>query len=136
VQIALADNPAIKVTGRVREVAPQADATTRLFPIKVALIDPPAEMLLGASVTGGISLNSPPVMTVPVTALTSAEGKPAVWVVDPASNTVQLRNVEIIRFDPSLIMISQGLRDGEVVVTAGANILHPGQKVRLLAGSS
>jgi len=136
VQIALADNPAIKVTGRVREVAPQADPTTRLFPIKVALIDPPAEMLFGATVTGGISLNSPPVMTIPVTALTSSGGKPAVWVVEPASNTVQLRNVEIIRFDPSLIMISQGLRDGEVVVTAGANILHPGQKVRLLAGSS
>jgi hypothetical protein len=28
------------------------------------------------------------------------------------------------------------LRDGEVVVTAGVNVLHPGQKVKLLSGAS
>jgi RND family efflux transporter MFP subunit len=136
VHVALADNPAIKVTGRVREIAPQADPTTRLFPIKVALYEPPGEMLLGATVTGAISLDSPPVMTVPVTALTESDGKPSVWVVNTSSNTVHLRKVEIVRFDPSRIIISEGLRDGEVVVTAGVNVLHPGQKVKLLAGSS
>jgi RND family efflux transporter MFP subunit len=136
VHVALAENPAIKVTGRVREIAPQADPTTRLFPIRVALHEPPGEMLLGATVSGAISLDSPPVMTVPVTALTESDGKPSVWVVNPSTNTVQLRKVEIVRFDPSRIIISEGLRDGEVVVTAGVNVLHPGQKVRLLAGSS
>jgi RND family efflux transporter MFP subunit len=136
VQITLTDNPAIKTTGRVREVAPQADPTTRLFPIKVGLNDAPGEMLLGATVTGGISLNSPPIMTVPVTALTESNGKPSVWVVDLNSNTVQLRAVEVVRFDAAHITIARGLREGEVVVTAGANVLHPGQKVRLLTGSS
>jgi RND family efflux transporter MFP subunit len=136
VQVALTDKPTIKTTGRVREVAPQADPTTRLFPIKVGLVDAPGEMLLGTTVTGAISLDSPPIMTVPATALTEANGKPSVWVVDTASNTVQLRAVEVVRFDASLITISRGLQDGEVVVTAGANVLHPGQKVRLLTGSS
>jgi RND family efflux transporter MFP subunit len=136
VQIALADNPAIKATGRIREVSPQADPVTRLFPIKVSLIDAPPEMLLGSSVTGGISLTSPPVLTVPGTSLTDSDGKPSVWVVDPSTSTVQLRKVEVVRFDPATTMIASGLRDGEVVVTAGANVLHPGQKVRLLTGGS
>jgi RND family efflux transporter MFP subunit len=136
VHVALADNPAIKVTGRVREISPQADPATRLFPIKVALKEPPGEMLLGATVSGAISLDSPPVMTVPLTALIESNGKPSVWVVNPSTNTVQLRKVEIVRFDPSRVIISEGLRDGEVVVTAGVNVLHPEQKVRLLAGSS
>jgi membrane fusion protein, multidrug efflux system len=59
-----------------------------------------------------------------------------VWVVDPRSNTVALRAVEIQRYDPSAVIVASGLREGEVVVTAGVNVLHPGQKVKLLSGSS
>jgi len=59
-----------------------------------------------------------------------------VWVVDPAAKTVALRAVEVMRYDPSAVIISKGLQDGEVVVTAGVNVLYPGQKVRLLSGSS
>ena len=60
----------------------------------------------------------------------------SVWVVDPASKTVALRAVEIMRYEPSAVIIANGLRDGEVVVTAGVNVLHPGQKVKLLSGAS
>jgi membrane fusion protein, multidrug efflux system len=41
VQIALTNDPTVRATGRVREVAPQADATTRTFQFKVGIIDPP-----------------------------------------------------------------------------------------------
>ena len=58
------------------------------------------------------------------------------WVVDPTNSTVALRTVEILRYDPSAVIISRGLRDGEVVVTAGVNVLHPGQKVKPLPGST
>lgn len=136
VEIALTYNPSIKASGRVREVAPQADPSTRLFPIKVTLIDAPAEMLPGMTVTGSILLNSPPVITVPITALTESDGKPAVWVIDPSSSAVELRRIEFVRFNASLVIVSNGLKDGEVVVTAGVNVLYPGQKVKLLAGAS
>jgi membrane fusion protein, multidrug efflux system len=33
-------------------------------------------------------------------------------------------------------VISQGLAPGDVVVTAGVQALHPGQKVRLLGATS
>ena len=73
-------------------------------------------------------------MEVPASALTETDGRPAVWVVDPQSQTVSLRNVDVLRYDPATVVISQGLETGEVVVTAGVQTLRPGQKVRL-AGS-
>jgi RND family efflux transporter MFP subunit len=134
VQIALTNDPSVHATGRVREVSPQADPTTRTFQVKVGIIDPPASMQLGSTVTGSIRLSAPPGLHVPPSALTEADGRPAVWVVDAKSQTVSLRNVDVSRYDPTDIVVSQGLDAGEIVVTAGVQTLHPGQKVRLLGG--
>jgi RND family efflux transporter MFP subunit len=136
VEVALADNPQVKTTGRIREIAAQPDPVTRTFAVKVGLIAPPEELHTGATVTGTIMLTSPPVMTIPGTALLEVSGKPSVWVVHPRDHTVALRAIEIARYDASAVIVSKGLDEGEVVVTAGVHVLHPGQKVRLLPGSS
>ena len=135
VQIALTNDPSVRAPGRVREVSPQADPTTRTFQVKVGIIDPPSAMELGATVTGSIKLAAPSGLQVPPGALTEADGRPAVWVVDPKSQTVSLRNVDVSRYDPADVVVSQGLDAGEIVVTAGVQTLHPGQKVRLLGGA-
>lgn len=132
ITVNLTDNPAVTANGRVREVAPQADPVTRTFEVKVGLDDPPAAMRLGATVTGRLMMDAGPVIEIPATALTQVDRKPAVWVVDPTSKTVSLRNVDVLRFDPAKVAISQGLDTGEIVVTAGVQALHPGQTVRLL----
>jgi len=132
VQIALTNDPTVRATGRVREVAPQADATTRTFQFKVGIIDPPEGMELGSTVTGRIKLSAPPGVEIPASALTEMNGRPAVWVVDPQSKTVSLREVDILRHDPATVVISQGLAAGDLVVTAGVQTLRPGQKVQLL----
>ncbi|MFO1055777.1 MAG: efflux RND transporter periplasmic adaptor subunit [Dongiaceae bacterium] len=136
VEIALTNDPKVKATGRVREVAPQADPATRTFQVKVGIADPPADMRLGSTVTGRIRLAAPVGVTVPASALTEANGHPAVWVFDRRSHTVSLRAVQVARYDPDVVVISQGLADGDIVVTAGAQVLRPGQKVRLLGGGS
>ena len=132
VQIALTNDPTVRATGRVREVSPQADSATRTWQVKVGIIDPPQGMELGSTVTGRIKLAAPPGVEVPASALTEADGNPAVWVVDPQSKTVSLRNVDVSRYDPATVVISQGLETGDLVVTAGVQVLRPGQKVRLL----
>jgi membrane fusion protein, multidrug efflux system len=132
VHLALTNDPTVQATGRVRETSPQADSTTRTFQVKVGIIDPPAAFTLGSTVTGSIKLAPPPGVEVPPSALTQANGRPAVWVVDPQSQTVSLRNVDVARYDPADVVISQGLETGEVVVTAGVQTLRPGEKVRLL----
>ena len=136
VEVALSDDPSVKTTGRVREVAPQADPVTRTFQVKIGLTNPPAAMRLGATVTGHVSLNAEQVIALPGSALFDDNGKSAVWVVDPTAQTVSLRSIDVARYDPGLVIVSKGLQDGEIVVTAGVQILHPGQKVRLLDGQS
>lgn len=136
VTVALASNPDVRASGRVREVAPQADPVTRTFQVRVGLIDPPEAMRLGSTVNGSIRLESASGIAIPATALTRAEGRPAVWVVDPAAGTVSLRPIEVERYDLARVIVSQGLVPGDVVVTAGVQALRPGQKVRLLGATS
>jgi len=134
VEIALTNDPQVKAAGRVREVSPQADPATRTFQVKVGITDPPEAMRLGATVTGRITLSDPPGVEVPASALTKTNDGPAVWVVDPDSQTVTLRSVHVLRYDPATVVISQGLETGDVVVTAGAQTLRPAQKVQLAGG--
>ncbi|MBW7961385.1 efflux RND transporter periplasmic adaptor subunit [Bradyrhizobium sp. BR 10261] len=132
VTVSLTDDPSITAKGRIRQIAAQADAVTRTFEVKVGLSDPPAAMRLGATVNGRVEISSGPTIEIPATALTRINHQPAVWIVDPSTNLVTARNVEILRFDQAQVTVSQGLDAGEIIVTAGVQALHPGQKVRVL----
>jgi RND family efflux transporter MFP subunit len=135
VLVSLLDDPSITAEGRVRLVDPQADPITRTFRVRVGLINPPPAMLLGASVRGRMELEATAGISLPASALTRIDGQPAVWLVDPAKMTVSLHHVQIGRFDPGTVLVSHGLQGGEIVVTAGVQALHPGQKVRLLGAT-
>ncbi|MEA2633546.1 MAG: rane fusion protein multidrug efflux system [Chloroflexota bacterium] len=134
VEIALTNDPQVRATGRVREVSPQADPATRTFQVKVGITEPPDAMRLGSTVGGRITLSAPSGVEIPASALTKTDAGPAVWIVDPQSQTVTLRSVDVLRYDPATVVISQGLETGDVVVTAGAQTLRPAQKVQLAGG--
>ena len=136
VAVSLSADPTVKATGRVREVAPQADPVTRTFQVRVGLSDPPAAMLLGSTVNGRVHLASDAVIALPASALTEFNRLPAVWVVDPQTLTVSMRNIELLRHDPGTVVVAHGLDTGDIVVTAGVQALHPGQKIRLLGAST
>ena len=132
VGVHLADNSSMTAIGRVREVSPQADPVTRTFQVKVGLTDPPEAMRLGATVIGTLQTDAVPMIEIPSSALIEFNGRPAVWIVDPEARTVDIRNVDVQRFDPATVTVSQGLDIGDIVVTAGVQALRPGQKVRLI----
>ena len=136
ISLSLADDPSVTAKGRVRQVDPQADPITRTFKVRVSVNNPPPEMRLGATVTGRMDMDSSQGFAVPASALTAADGSPALWIVDPANMTVKLHKVAVLRFDPGTVVISQGLEGGEIIVTAGVQALHPGQKVRLARAQS
>ena len=132
VTVVLTSNPDVRATGRVREVSPQADPVTRTFQVKVGLADPPAAMRLGSSVTGTIQIGAGSGLRIPASALTSAEGRPAVFLLDPESETVSLRPVEVESFGVVDVLVARGLAPDDIVVSAGVQTLRPGQQVRLL----
>jgi multidrug efflux pump subunit AcrA (membrane-fusion protein) len=59
-----------------------------------------------------------------------------VWVVDPEKKTVSLVPVTVGHYDASSAVVSQGLKDGDLVVTAGVQALRPGQEVRILGADA
>ncbi|MGH7060226.1 MAG: efflux RND transporter periplasmic adaptor subunit, partial [Stellaceae bacterium] len=136
ITVVLASDPGVRASGRVREVAPQADPVTRTFRVRVGLDDPPAAMRLGSTVTGSMTQEGAAAIAIPASALTRAENRPAVWIVDPKAETVSLRPIDIATYDLAQVIVAQGLEPGDVVVTAGVQALRPGEKVRLLGAAS
>ena len=95
------------------------------------MIDPPATMFLGATVRDALSSN--PRRASRCQQAPTQHQRPAGRLARRSKElTVSLQNVRGQRFDPGTVVISQGLDGGEIVVTAGVQALHPGQKVRLL----
>ena len=89
ITVSLTDDPSVTASGRVREVAAQANPVTRTFEIKVGLTDPPAAMRLGATVIGRMQTDAVPIIEIPATALTRINQQPAVWIVDPSTKRFQ-----------------------------------------------
>lgn len=131
-RVSLAADPSVSVTGRVREIAPQADAATGTFRIRVGLDKKLPAMALGSTVVGVLEKSSALVVSVPAGALTIMGTDPAVWVVDPATSRVALRRIEVMRFEYASVLVAHGLEAGEMVVSGGIQALYPGQMVKPL----
>jgi len=132
ITVALTLEPKVTASGRVREVSPRADPVTGTFRVKVRLIDPPAAMRLGSTVTMRMKVAGESGYIIPASAVIRSDRQAAVWIVDPKNATVSARNVDVRTFDERSVVVAAGLNPGDVVVTAGVQALRPGQKVRLL----
>ena len=124
-------NPELTIEGRVREVSPVADATTRTYTVKVTLHNPPPQIRFGMSIGGRWKGNSALAVALPLSAVFEKNGAPAVWVFDRPSGSLKLKPVDVARYEADTAVIATGLAKGDVVVTAGINTLREGQKVRL-----
>jgi len=120
--------------GRVREISPSADPVTRTYQVRTTIVNPPSTLRLGMTVSVTLPrVGGAPNVSLPSTAIFQKEGKPAVWIVQ-ADNTLELRPVRVERYDTDRVYISDGIRTGDRVVTAGVHRLAAGEKVKLLAG--
>lgn len=124
--------PGVRVPGRVREVAADADPGSRTYQVRITLLEQPDRLRLGSTATAYFSSHSAEqVIRLPLTSLYHADGKPAVWVVQPSTNTVRPQPVTVRRYRKNAVVLAakQGLPAGALVVTKGVSKLHGGQKV-------
>ncbi|WP_046869701.1 efflux RND transporter periplasmic adaptor subunit [Microvirga massiliensis] len=128
--IALQVDPSVQATGTMREIAPQADPTTRTLRVRVTLGNPPETFRLGTTITATVATQAAPGIELPISALLDRDGKTMVWVVDPVTRTVSTRDVTIAARDGSAVRVA-GLARGTRVVTAGVHSLTPGQTVKI-----
>ncbi|GLQ11183.1 acriflavin resistance protein [Devosia yakushimensis] len=129
VDLTLVADPSITATGAVREVSPTVNTATGTVRIEVGFDDPKGALPLGAAIAGSIAL--PPVsgFALPWGALFRDKDGPAVWVVDPSAGTVSLKPVIVDRYLADKVILASGLDAGDLVVTSGTQMLHPGEAV-------
>ncbi|MCW5733502.1 MAG: efflux RND transporter periplasmic adaptor subunit [Enhydrobacter sp.] len=119
----------------VRGVDPAADSATRTRTVYYTLTDPPAAFRLGTTVQVTLSKPVSPRIDLPATALLERGGKTQVWIIDPAKNTVALRNVAVVSRSDGSVSVT-GVAAGDQVVTVGVHSLTAGQPVKLAGESS
>jgi membrane fusion protein, multidrug efflux system len=130
--IGLQADTSIKTTGKVREIAPQADAATRTRRVKITLDSFTEPFRLGTTVTATplIAANQR-VLELPRSALLERDGTTWVWQVEPTTKTVHTVAVKLDGSDGAIVRVAEGLTAGTRVVTAGVHGLSEGQSVKI-----
>lgn len=127
--------PGVVIPGKVREISPVADPATRTYQFKVAIPNgdkTAADVKLGQTAQVLFSsISATPRITVPLSSLNQEKNITSVWVVE--NSVVRLVPVTIGGVAGNDVLLLDGVKPGQVIVTAGANLLKNGQKVRLLA---
>ena len=129
--ISLVSDPAVKTLGDLREISPAVNPNTQTVTVKIGLRETPPAMTLGALVDGTGPTRQQKVVLLPWASLFEIDGRPAVWVLDPGGTIASLKPITISSYTKDRIAVSSGLQTGEIVVSAGVQMLRPGQKVEI-----
>ncbi|MFG1264702.1 MULTISPECIES: efflux RND transporter periplasmic adaptor subunit [Xanthobacter] len=130
-QVSLQLDGAPVVTGRVREIAPQADSVTRTRRVRITLDHPPAVYRLGSTVAARPADTLAADLLIPGSAVFTRDGKSFVWCVAADGRTVHAQQVTVSAASGDKARVTSGLAAGTRLVTAGVHSLSEGQKIRL-----
>jgi RND family efflux transporter MFP subunit len=128
-------DPQIATTATLREIEPQAERTTRTRRARLTLTDTPDSFRLGTAISVTLSSAIAARTELPISALQEVDGKTRIWVIDQQNQTVNPREVQVVSRSDDTFVLSNGVKPGERVVSAGVNSLKPGQKVKVDEGS-
>jgi membrane fusion protein (multidrug efflux system) len=130
----------LPLQGTVTRIGSKADRITGAFDVEIAIDAPPPGLRSGAvgtvSITPSIEDATAAFLAIPALALLEGRGDLAyVYVVGRDNKAVRVA-VTIAKFLDADVLISQGLKRGDRVVTAGAAYLRNGQPVTIVAGGT
>lgn len=121
--------PDVKVTGRVREIAPSLDAATRSARVRITLDNPPGNLRLGTLVNVNFSVSDESMLLIPASAVLKRDGKTYVWRV---SDDAKVSATEVgVEAQGTFMRVTSGLSSGERIAVAGVNSLSEGQQVKM-----
>ena len=115
---------------KVREVAGATDSLTRTLQVKADIGELQAELGQTAAVLVRAPTRTQGGIQLPLHALAQREGRSVVWVLDGQSMTVKPQPVVTGDIVGNVVLVAQGLKPGQEIVTAGVHVLTPGQKVK------
>lgn len=122
---------ALVLDGKVREVSGSADPQSRTFSVRVSLPND-SRVLIGMTATVQAEASAgADTITVPISALAEKDGGKIVWTVDRKAATVHARPVEVTDFTADGVGVTEGLKPGDLVVSAGTQFMTENLKVKL-----
>lgn len=133
--------PDLKIEAEIKEIGKEASRTTRTYPVTL-IMDQPEDIKILPGMAGkakrGIAvpdMKGQSDIIIPETALFSPGDSDTsyVWVIDDQAKTVSKRKVTTGTLLDSGVGITDGLKPGEWIATAGVHYLKEGQQVRILA---
>lgn len=124
-------NPGEVIEAKLRELSPIADPVTRTYVAKLALPSSAKNIKLGMTATVSfVAKSSNAMIKLPMTALFQEKNVTSVWIVE--NGQVKLIPVQLAGTSGNDVLVAGGVVAGQVVVTAGVNLLKVGQKVSIL----
>lgn len=128
--------PGLSVKGRISEIG-SAAVKANAFPVKVRLIEPPANINPGMTAEVSLVLKDDSQMTgylVPIQAVLPAGevGKGYAFVYDPETSTVRKTQIQTLGAEQNMTIVSEGLSAGDIIAVAGVSFLADGMKVKLM----
>ncbi len=129
-QVELWSSPGQSIPGRLREISPAADAASRTYAARVSLSQTDVPVELGQSARVFAIETDVPGPVLPLSALYSSAGQPAVWKVDPESSRVRLTPVRVGPFGETEVPLIEGVSPGDWVVSTGVHLLRDGQLIK------
>lgn len=121
--------PGKRFPGKLRELSPSADPLTRTYAARVSFISEGTVVELGQSARVYAQASANSGMSLPLSALTQRQGRPAVWVVDKRSAKVHLTPVTVGAYREDGVPVLSGLDPTDWVVAAGAHLLQEGEQI-------
>lgn len=137
--------PDKEIPATIKEIGTEASQTTRTYPVTL-IMDQPEEFKILPGMAGQTIRSEGELprdiqrqgIEVPVAAVFTpdTEMQSYIWVIDEKTMTVQKRKVKTGNLTEAGVLIEEGVKPGEWVVTAGVHTLREGQEVKILKGST
>jgi RND family efflux transporter MFP subunit len=131
--------PGQEFTGRVTRVSPSADQSSRVFEVEVTIQNAQGLLKPGmiASIQVGEEVARAEMPVVPLTAIVRSKESPnayAVYVVEEqgGKQRARLRNVALGEAVGNGIVVTDGVKVGETVITNGATLVADGEDVQVI----
>ncbi|MFN7783227.1 MAG: efflux RND transporter periplasmic adaptor subunit [Lysobacterales bacterium] len=130
VQIQLWSQRDRALSGRIRELAPAADAASRTYATRVAIADTVEGVELGQSARVYLRSANSSELKLPLGAVSASQSQPYVLRFDPASGTVQKRAVKLGAYSETSVPVLEGIDAQDWIVAGGVHLLRDGQAIR------
>ena len=129
--VTLWSEPGRAYPARLRELSPNADSATRTFLARYTVSGLAPDAPLGMTATLELSRRDVArVMRLPLSAVLNQGSGNEVFVLDKTNGTLTRKIVKVTSFDAESAYVTDGLNEGDLVVTLGVHTLREGLKAR------